>query len=131
MRVRLTPKLILLTLLASGWLLTPSSSRGQVNVGGRNEVFAGSDLESYLRYLQILGKSNAYPWSMRAFSPWEIDQLAPTDANHPWAARYDLQYTSSYAGLYAYVPPPSPFSPVQFSATSRPSDTTNAQFRLE
>ncbi|HVD62516.1 MAG TPA: hypothetical protein VNC11_16705 [Gemmatimonadaceae bacterium] len=105
MRVRLTPKLILLTLLASGWLLTPSSSRGQVNVGGRNEVFAGSDLESYLRYLQILGKSNAYPWSMRAFSPWEIDQLAPTDTNHPWAARYDLQRRTHPRLEWSYVRP--------------------------
>jgi hypothetical protein len=105
MRAPLTPKLILLILLAGASLLAPSSSKAQINVGGRNEVFAGSDLESYLRYLQSLGKSKTYPWDMRAFSPWEIDQLAPADANHPWAARYDLQQRTHPGLEWSYVRP--------------------------
>jgi hypothetical protein len=71
--------------------LAPAAAGAQRNVGGRNEVFAGSDLESYLRYLQTLGKSESYPFSMRAFSPQEIDRLAAADTLHPWARRYDLQ----------------------------------------
>src|SRR3954471_18800934 len=51
--------------------------------GGRAEVFAGSEFESYLRYLQTLGKSKSTTWSIRGFSPREIDALAPTDSVHP------------------------------------------------
>lgn len=73
---------------------------------GRNEVFAGSDLESYLRYLQTAGKSHEYPWSMRAFSPLEVDSLAATDAAHPWASRYDLQRKPRTRGFqWDYVRP--------------------------
>lgn len=72
-------------------LLAPAAASAQGNVGGRNEVFAGSELESYLRYLQTLGKSESYPFSIRAFSPQEIDRLAAADTAHPWARRYDLQ----------------------------------------
>ena len=56
--------------------------------GGRTEVFAGSEFESYLRYLQTLGKSKSTTWSIRGFSPAEVDALAPTDSIHPWAKRY-------------------------------------------
>src|SRR6185503_9377860 len=77
--------------LAIFCLLAPVAARAQSNVGGRNEVFAGSELESYLRYLQTLGKSEAYPFSIRAFSAEEIDRLAAADTAHPWARRYDLQ----------------------------------------
>jgi hypothetical protein len=83
----------------------PAVSNAQGNVGGRNEVFAGSELESYLRYLQTLGKSKTYPWSIRAFSPLEIDELAAADANHPWAQRYDLQRRTHHGIEWSYVRP--------------------------
>src|SRR5256885_17129351 len=38
-------------------------------VGGRSEIFAGSDLERYLRYLQTLGLVGTYPWTIRDFGP--------------------------------------------------------------
>ena len=60
------------------------------NVGGRAEVFAGGELENYLRYLQTLGRVAQYPWGVRAFSPAELDGLAPSDTTLPWSARYDL-----------------------------------------
>ena len=63
---------------------------GQTNTGGASEVFAGSVLESYLRYLQTAGKSASYPFGIRGFSPAEIDRLAPKDSEHPWASRYSL-----------------------------------------
>jgi len=59
-------------------------------VGGRSEVFAGGELENYLRALQATGQVALYPWSVRAFSPREVDSLVPVDEAHPWATRYDL-----------------------------------------
>ena len=70
-------------------LATAVSAQSQ-SVGGRSEIFAGSDLERYLRYLQTLGVVATYPWTIRDFSPLEIDSLAPRRLSHPWAARYDL-----------------------------------------
>ncbi|MBW3630099.1 MAG: capsule assembly Wzi family protein [Gemmatimonadetes bacterium] len=52
------------------------------------EVFAGEEVENYLRLLQIGGKSTLYPWSVRSFSVAEVNRLAPRDSTHPWASRY-------------------------------------------
>ncbi len=67
----------------------PSSLAGQVlrTSRGWQEATVGSELETYLRVLQLAGESPLYPWSVRAFSPREIDRLAPQDTLHPWAAR--------------------------------------------
>jgi hypothetical protein len=54
------------------------------------EVFAGSELEGYLRLLQSTGESAAYPMSLRGLSPREVERLVPRDSLHPWAARYDF-----------------------------------------
>lgn len=70
-------------------LFTGATAEAQ-NVGGRSEIFAGSDLERYLRYLQTLGLVGVYPWTIRDFGPAEIDSLVPRQGVHPWAARYDL-----------------------------------------
>ena len=59
-------------------------------MGGRAEIFAGGELENYLRYLQTLGEVALYPWGVRAFSPAEVDRLVPRDTLHPWEVRYDL-----------------------------------------
>ncbi|HEY0242592.1 MAG TPA: capsule assembly Wzi family protein [Gemmatimonadaceae bacterium] len=55
---------------------------------GRAEVFAGSTLESYLRYLHTLSPTGDYPVSIRSFSAREIARLTPSDTLHPWARRY-------------------------------------------
>jgi hypothetical protein len=56
----------------------------------RHEVFVGSEIESYLRYLHTLG-AEPYPWTIRGFGPAEVERLLPTaDAAHPWRHRYDL-----------------------------------------
>src|SRR2546422_3358032 len=57
--------------------------------GGRSEVFAGGELETYLRNLQLVGLVPLYPWSVRSFSPRELDRLFPSDTVHPWASHYD------------------------------------------
>ncbi len=81
-----------------------SSLNAQTVAGGRSEVFAGSVLESYLRYLQSLGKSSDDPWSVRGFSPGEISDRAPTDSLHPWAQRYEFRGDSSKV-RFDYVRP--------------------------
>ena len=55
----------------------------------RAEVYAGSEFETYLRNLQVLGIVRLYPWSARRFTMAEVDRLLPADSAHPWAARYD------------------------------------------
>jgi hypothetical protein len=68
-------------------------------------VFAGSEFESYLRYLQTLGKSKPTTWSIRGFSPAEIDALAPTDSAHPWAARYTFHDSGNRGFRWSIVHP--------------------------
>jgi hypothetical protein len=64
-----------------------SAQRGTPDL--RNEaVVVGSDAERYLRVLQVAGAAPRYPWSLRAFSPAEIDRLLPADSiAHPWRDR--------------------------------------------
>src|SRR4051812_21683221 len=54
----------------------------------RSEATAGSEAERYLRVLQVAGAAPLYPWSLRAFSPAELDRLASGTAAHPWAPRF-------------------------------------------
>src|SRR5205814_386663 len=89
----------------AGFALAPITVRAQGSVGGRNEVFAGGELESYLRYLETLGKTDPYPISIRGFSAKEIDKLAAKDSAHPWARRYDLQKTEHHGFEWTYVRP--------------------------
>src|SRR5437879_5378042 len=73
-------------------LACPVSAQAPGPVGGRGEIFAGSELETYLRDLQLVGAVPLYPWSVRSFSPRELDRLSPVDsASHPWRLRYDLR----------------------------------------
>ena len=69
---------------------TAANGQDAPSVGGRAEVFAGGELENYLRYLQSLGLVPEYPWGLRAFSPGELNRLFPVDTSHPWSTRYDL-----------------------------------------
>ena len=73
--------------------------------GGRSEVFAGGEFESYLRYLQTLGKSKSTTWSIRSFSPQEVDSLNPTDSIHPWSRRYNFAPQTGPGLHWDYVHP--------------------------
>jgi hypothetical protein len=77
-------------LLCSG--MEPDVALGQAvdPIRVKQEVFVGSELETYLRLLQIVEKVSAYPWTVRGFGPGEVARLAPTDTTHPWADRYDF-----------------------------------------
>lgn len=54
------------------------------------DISVNSELERYLRILQVGGVVPLYPWSLRGFSPAELDRFAPIDTAHPWAGRYPL-----------------------------------------
>ena len=87
-------------------LPTPLAAQSPALIDGRDEYFAGSELEGYLRTLQTLGVAPAYPWSLRKLSPREVDRLMPSDTvGHPWATRYDF---SRAPRRRAYVRPVRP-----------------------
>jgi hypothetical protein len=54
---------------------------------GWHELTAGSQLEDYLRVLQIAGRAPVYPMSVRGLSPNELDRLVDFDGAHPWQVR--------------------------------------------
>lgn len=64
-----------------------------------HEVFAGEELERYLRTLQNVGRAAPYPWSQRGLSPGEVRRIAPGDTLHPWAGRYALGGDEAPDGL--------------------------------
>jgi hypothetical protein len=74
-------------------LATSNDATGQSLPATRvwGEVSAGDELETYLRVLQSLGAVPLYPWGARAFSPREVETLAPADSGHPWAHRYSFR----------------------------------------
>lgn len=74
-----------------------AQERGTDNKEVWGEVFAGSELEQYLRLLQLTGESKRLPWSVRSFGPAELRQIAPSGGDHPWAGRYD--FTGDSTGL--------------------------------
>ncbi len=59
------------------------------------EVYAGGELEEYLRLVQIAGAAPVYPFSIRSFSVKEVTALSPGDSAHPWSSRFLLQPGSS------------------------------------
>src|SRR5438445_9532548 len=71
----------------------------------RTEVYAGSELETYLRNLQVAGVIALYPWSARRFTAAEVDRLLPVDSTHPWAARYDWRPAPSRGPSVAFARP--------------------------
>jgi hypothetical protein len=75
------------------------------NTSFRSEIFAGSVPENYLRYLQTIGMVPLYPWSSRAFSPRELDFLAPKDSAHPWSGRFASEPTSILGIRYDILSP--------------------------
>lgn len=88
------------------FLALPLAAQSPAPSGTVGEVFAGSELESYLRLLQDAGKSPLYPWSVRSLSVSEVDRVAPVDSAHPWAGRYTLKSSGSRPGLELHLHQP-------------------------
>ena len=79
--------LLVIVLAASPW--SGLAAQRASEAAARAEVYAGSELETYLRNLQVVGAVPAYPWSARRFTAAEVDRLLPSDSAHPWELRYD------------------------------------------
>jgi hypothetical protein len=84
----------------------PISAQNARAGSGQNEIFVGSELESYLRVLQLRGQTELYPWSIRSFSPLEVDRIMPRDSAHPWAGRYDLEQDTTAKGIQVGIVSP-------------------------
>ncbi|CAN5836438.1 hypothetical protein BH23GEM3_BH23GEM3_00770 [soil metagenome] len=90
----------------SGGVFLPNGSSAQAAGGEvRDEVFVNSEIENYLRLLQLTGAVAPYPWSIRSFSPGEADRLLPRDSVHPWAGRYALRAEESGSFRVALIRP--------------------------
>jgi hypothetical protein len=83
--------LVVLLLVLICCLSTPTLQAQQPDEGQPwSEVFAGSERERYLRILQLAGKVEAHPWSIRSLGPRSLDRLVPVDSAHPWARRFPV-----------------------------------------
>src|SRR5205814_7079434 len=72
--------------LAVSHLSFPALVDAQSNVT-MLDFSASSEMEDYLRVMQIAGKVTLYPWSIRGFSRPEITRLATADSTGPWKLR--------------------------------------------
>lgn len=108
-----------------GWLSNYEQANRLVQLDGVDTLVTGTTTVNYGLTNRLLAKRTS---GTREILTADLRQTYYTNS---LAAQYDSQYMSSFAGLYTYVAPPSPFSPAQLSITSRPSDTTSAQFRME
>jgi hypothetical protein len=71
-------------------------ARGQVYSGAGNidEVFVGTETESYLRYNDLADSSSDESWMIRPLSRAQLDKLSQALGNHPWRVRLDGFTTS-------------------------------------
>ena len=97
-----SPHRLILILLGLGMA---AASQLHAQASARSEIFAGSELETYIRLLQIDGKAAPYPWSIRSFSPKEIDKLLAQPSDHPWAEHFDLGPSSGVRSTFDLVRP--------------------------
>ena len=64
-------------------------AQAQSSGGFSHEVFAGSEAENYLRYLQSVGRVPVTQWSLRPFSSRELRHILPADSAHPWRLKFE------------------------------------------
>src|SRR6476660_4901867 len=60
-----------------------------------HHLMVGSSDEDYLRYLQIAGLADLYPWSLREFSQPELARMAAARCSHPWSGKGDYKDSPS------------------------------------
>ena len=78
--------------------LPAAAQRGDAAPATSGRVFANSDLERYLRAVQVAGRSSLHPWGIRAFSVREEGRLLPQDTAHPWAGHHALRASPAGEG---------------------------------
>jgi hypothetical protein len=85
--------------------ITPWAAAAQAGPAGMvGDVFVNSELERYLRHLQLIGRVPAHPWSVRGFSVGEIEALLPRDPSHLWFDRYGVHDGTPVSGLVVVSP---------------------------
>lgn len=89
-RVRSKGASAVLSLLLLVAALAPVAMAQSGSGEGSHEIFAGSELENYLRYMQIAGRAAPSSWSIRPLSPSEIAHLIASDSAGPWSSRFDF-----------------------------------------
>lgn len=62
--------------------------QGQAVTVSAADFATGGTFENYLRVLQLSGKAPAYPWSIRGFSPLELDSLSKGDSAGIWKLQH-------------------------------------------
>src|SRR5206468_6699996 len=67
-------------------------------------MFAGSEFERYVRYLQLLRDAQSYPWEIRAFSPAELDRILEGNTSHPWQKHYSFAPDTSHGPRWSVIP---------------------------
>ncbi len=105
---RQSARAVLLLLVASSLISprTPSAEAQESQPAPvMEEVFAGEELDLYLRTLQNVGRAAFYPWAIRAFSPREVEELAVADSLHPWESRYAFRMEGSERFRYGLIHP--------------------------
>ena len=66
----------------------------------------GSEAERYLRVLQVAGLTSPYPWSLRGFSPREVERVLPSPATlHPWQESWSSPGSGRGRGRLGWVEP--------------------------
>lgn len=90
-------------------VVLPRAAGAQDEAAGgsvRHEVFPNTPADSYLRYLQSIGKVPAYPWASRPFSQRELRQLVPRDTVlHPWRNRFIDESRKVGKFSYGFIQP--------------------------
>lgn len=80
----------------------PASVRAPASVAW--ELFAGSEMESYVRALQNTGHVAPHPWALRAFSAGDVRRIAGESLeSHPWAGRYDFVAETERTVEYGFL----------------------------
>ena len=81
-----TDRICLLTVICFSFALGRQASAQQSRLTIL-DFPTGSEMEEYLRAMQISGRVPLYPWSIRGFSRREITRLATADSTGPWRLR--------------------------------------------
>lgn len=57
-------------------------------LGAAGGLVVGGELEGYVRALQLTGQAPLGSWSLRPFSPAEVDSLTRVSGEHPWRSTW-------------------------------------------
>jgi hypothetical protein len=90
-------------------LLTAAPLKSQTVASnfGLTDASVNSEVERYLRALQVAGLVPLHPWSVRGFSHRDLDHLQSTGLGHPWAGRYPLDGEATPAPRLGLIRPES------------------------